>query len=55
MKVGDKAYLIENGRIEEVELAAEVSGGFLVKTRDGDKIANRSSLYEIHEEAGWYE
>ena len=55
MKVGDRAYLIENGRIEEVELAAEVARGFLVKTRDGDKIANRSALYEIHEEAGWYE
>ena len=55
MKVGDKAYLIEGGQIQEVELAAEVAGGFLVKTRDGDKIANRSSLYEIHEEAGWYE
>ena len=55
MKEGDRAYLIENGRIEEVELAAEVAGGFLVKTRDGDKIANRSALYELHEEAGWYE
>lgn len=55
MKVGDRAYLIENGRIEEVELAAEVAGGFLVKTGDGDKIANRSALYEIHEQDGWYE
>ena len=55
MKVGDKAYLLEGGRIEVVELVAEVAGGFLVKSWEGDKIANLSSLYEIREEDGWYE
>ena len=55
MKVGDKAYLLEGGRIEVVELVAEVAGGFLVKSWEGDKIANLSSLYEIREEDGWNE
>lgn len=55
MKAGDRAYLITSGRIEVVELAAEVAGGFLVKTGDGEKMANRSELFEILEEDGWYE
>lgn len=55
MKVGDKAYLLESGRIEVVELVAELAGGFLVKFGGEEKMANRSSLYEISEEDGWYE
>ena len=48
MKAGDKAYLIESGQTIEVELIAEVPGGFLVREGEiGKKVAHRSKLIEI--------
>lgn len=54
MKAGDKAYLIESGRVVEVELVAEVPGGFLVNA-GGLRVVGRSELVEVYEEDGWYE
>ena len=55
MKAGDKAYLIESGRVVEVELVAEVPGGFLVRNGESGRVVGRSELVEVYEEDGWYE